>query len=167
MEDNAGHGNAAGDLRELRRSGNGRKRKIGSVDFRRAIGQQAERGTIGGGRQVHDGGVGSGRNEMIGRAGVPGSERSAGGRSEPEKNLVAHGIGLNERRSGQAGDFWLRSSLDGWWTHRKVHLSEASGACGGRAAFTAEANEDALGTRGGDAGGTRVGETGNTAYKHG
>src|SRR5712664_3626919 len=94
---------------------------------------------------------GNGSDELIRGTRFSHSDGTTGSRAEGHKNVIACDRALNERRAGEAGDFWLRSRLNGWRTHRQVHLSEACGTGAGRAAFATETDEDCLRARRSDA----------------
>ena len=81
--------------------------------------------------------------------------------------MIARSRALDERRSGETGDLWLRGQLNRWRAHGEIHLSQTCGTRAGGAAFATETDENGLGAGGGDARRTRVRKAGNAAGGHG
>src|SRR5260370_41983735 len=80
-----------------------------------------------------------------------------------EKNTVARGVRLHERRAGKTGDLRLRSGLDGGRTDGKIELREAGAARAGGAAFAAHGDENRLRAGGGNSGGAGIQEARHAA----
>src|SRR5260370_30054003 len=83
-----------------------------------------------------------------------------------EDDSIDGGVWLNERRAGEAGDWRLRSRLNGGRACGEIELREARGARGAGAAFAAQTYEDGLRAGGSDACGAGIQETGDSAHEH-
>jgi len=127
---------------------------------------EGKHAAVGRSSQICCGGIGRGSDELIRGAGVPDRERTAGSNAEGDKNTIARGRALDERRASDAGDLRLWSRLNGWRAHRQIHLGETRGTGSRGTAFTAKTDENGLRAGGGDAGRTGICEAGDAADGH-
>src|SRR5712664_1179190 len=166
MQRKTRHEHSSGNLRELCGSWDGGKREIRGTDFGSTVCLQGERRSVTCGVEIKSGDIRSRSYKLIWKTCIPHSEGSARSRTKRNKNMIAGSIAPHERRSGEAGDLRLRSRLNRWRACCQIQLCEACGARAAGATLAAQADENCLRARGGNACGTGVGEAGNAADGH-
>src|SRR5271165_202792 len=134
MKGESRHDVASRILREFGGGGDSGQREVRSVDLSRGGGWlHGEHGAVGVCADVHGTGTGAGDRELVGGGSLPERERTAGRVAERHEYLVARSVGLQQRRSGDAGDFWLRGRLQDGRTYGQIDLAQTRGTSALRA----------------------------------